>query len=136
MKTKRFFITNNSEGSICVTGRQRIDIPGKCRDLPLVLPEASARQTVSRLKQRYPLLKIREAVEATKPEIPVSQNPIIPEKEDVPSSPSSAGNGGKDAAAFGIGGEAEDKGEETGAEEDPVKAQTPAQKSTAKKKQG
>lgn len=60
---KTYLVTNNSEGSICVTGRTRIDIPGLCKDLPLVLPENTARQTISRLKQRYPLLKIREAQE-------------------------------------------------------------------------
>lgn len=63
MQTKKYFVTNNSEGSICITGRQRIDIPGLCKDLPLVLPENTARQTISRLKQRYPLLKIRSADE-------------------------------------------------------------------------
>lgn len=63
MQTRKYLITNNSEGSICVTGRTRIDIPGMCRDLPLCLPENTARQTISRLKQRYPLLKIREVQE-------------------------------------------------------------------------
>lgn len=63
MQTKKYLVTNNSEGSICVTGRTRIDIPGMCKDLPLFLPENTARQTISRLKQRYPLLKIREAHE-------------------------------------------------------------------------
>ena len=63
MKTKKYLVTNNSEGSICVTGRTRIDIPGMCKDLVLTLPENTARQTISRLKQRYPLLKIREAQE-------------------------------------------------------------------------
>lgn len=63
MQTRKYLITNNSEGSICVTGRMRIDIPGMCRDLPLSLPENTARQTISRLKQRYPLLKIREVQE-------------------------------------------------------------------------
>lgn len=79
MQTKKYLVTNNSEGSICITGRQRIDIPGLCKDLPLVLPENTARQTISRLKQRYPLLKIREANEdkglATSP-------PSDPEKSD------------------------------------------------------
>lgn len=63
MQTKKYLVTNNSEGSICVTGRTRIDIPGMCKDLPLSLPENTARQTISRLKQRYPLLKIREVQE-------------------------------------------------------------------------
>ncbi len=63
MQTKTYLVTNNSEGSICVTGRTRIDIPGLCKDLPLTLPENTARQTISRLKQRYPLLKIRETQE-------------------------------------------------------------------------
>lgn len=63
MQTKTYLVTNNSEGSICVTGRTRIDIPGMCKDLPLSLPENTARQTISRLKQRYPLLKIREVQE-------------------------------------------------------------------------
>ena len=63
MQTKKYLVTNNSEGSICVTGRTRIDIPGMCKDLVLTLPENTARQTISRLKQRYPLLKIREAQE-------------------------------------------------------------------------
>ena len=65
MQTKKYLVTNNSEGSICVTGRTRIDIPGMCKDLVLTLPENTARQTISRLKQRYPLLKIREAQENT-----------------------------------------------------------------------
>lgn len=63
MQIKKYLVTNNSEGSICVTGRTRIDIPGMCKDLVLTLPENTARQTISRLKQRYPLLKIREAQE-------------------------------------------------------------------------
>ena len=60
METRKFLVTNSGEGSICVTGRNRIDIPGLCVDAPIELPENTARQTVARLKQRYPLLKITE----------------------------------------------------------------------------
>ena len=61
MKRVKYLVTNQSEGSICVAGRTRIEIPGLCSDLPVFLPEDVAKRTVSRLKQRYPLLKIREA---------------------------------------------------------------------------
>ncbi len=61
--SKTYLVTNQSEGSICVTGRTRIDIPGLCKDLPLSLPDNTARKTILRLKQRYPLLKIREVQE-------------------------------------------------------------------------
>lgn len=60
MNTKNFLVTNNGEGSICVSGRTRIDIPGLCKDLLLELPEVTAKTTVARLKQRYPLLTFKE----------------------------------------------------------------------------
>lgn len=63
MKNKKYLVTNNGEGSICVSGRTRIDIPGLCKDVPLELPEVTAKATIARLKQRYPLLKIRDAQE-------------------------------------------------------------------------
>lgn len=60
MKNKKYLVTNNGEGSICVSGRTRIDIPGLCKDMPLELPEVTAKATVARLKQRYPLLVFKE----------------------------------------------------------------------------
>ena len=85
MQTKTYLVTNNSEGSICVTGRTRIDIPGMCKDLVLTLPENTARQTISRLKQRYPLLKIREAQEnmAASTDNPENGNNVQPAISDV-----------------------------------------------------
>ena len=59
--SKIYFFTNMSESSICITGRTSFEIPGKCEDLRIVLPDHSAKQTVARLKQRYPLLRIKEA---------------------------------------------------------------------------
>ena len=61
MNKKTFFVTNHGEGSITVTGRYGVHIPGLCNDLPLSFPECAARQIISRLKQRYPLLKFSEA---------------------------------------------------------------------------
>ena len=98
MQTKKYLVTNNSEGSICVTGRTRIDIPGMCKDLVLTVPENTARQTISRLKQRYPLLKIREAQE----------NMVSPGTPDTGSSAQSAtaganGNKGTDGSKSDTG---------------------------------
>ena len=81
MQTKKYLITNNSEGSICVTGRTRIDIPGKCKDLVLTLPENTACHTISRLKQGYPLLKIREAQVISPVNSTLSVSTSTPEKE-------------------------------------------------------
>lgn len=61
MKRKTFFVTNSGEGSITITGRHSVHIPGLCVDSPVSLPENTAAQTIARLKQRYPLLKFREA---------------------------------------------------------------------------
>lgn len=80
MQKKTYLVTNNSEGSICVTGRTRIDIPGKCKDLLLSLPENTARQTISRLKQRYPLLKITDATEVTPVNSAGARPPVESEK--------------------------------------------------------
>lgn len=68
MQTRTYYVTNNSEGSICITGRTRIDIPGLCKDLPIVLPDTTAKATVARLKQKYPLLKFSDKAPAKQPE--------------------------------------------------------------------
>lgn len=64
MNTIKYLVTNNSEGSICVAGRQRLEIPGKCVDLEISLPDTTAKATVTRLKQRYPLLSFRKVEDA------------------------------------------------------------------------
>ena len=69
MKMQKFTVTNNSSISICLMGRQRVSIPGGCKDLVIVLPDASAKATVARLKKKYPALKIK-AVEEAKPAVP------------------------------------------------------------------
>lgn len=68
MQTRTYYVTNNSEGSICITGRTRIDIPGLCKDLPITLPDTTAKATVARLKQKYPLLKFSDKAPAKQPE--------------------------------------------------------------------
>lgn len=60
MKTKKYLVTNGGEGSICISGRQRLEIPGKCVNLEISLPDLTAKTTISRLKQRYPLLQFKE----------------------------------------------------------------------------
>lgn len=70
---KKYLVTNNGEGSICVVGRNRIEIPGLCKDMQLDLPDKTARQTVSRLRQRYPLLKFTE-VKTSQAATPVPQS--------------------------------------------------------------
>lgn len=66
MNTKKFIVTNNTSTSICMIGRQRIYIPGECKDYVLTLPEASAQATVARLKKKYPVLKIKPVAEEVK----------------------------------------------------------------------
>ena len=63
MKKIKYLVTNGGEGSICIAGRQRLEIPGKCVDLEIYLPDITAKATISRLKQRYPLLSFKEAQE-------------------------------------------------------------------------
>ncbi|MBO5491496.1 MAG: hypothetical protein J5960_08775 [Desulfovibrio sp.] len=65
MQMKNYKVTNNGEGSICLAGRVRIDIPGMCKDVLISLPDDTAKATVSRLKQRYPLLKIVEVADGS-----------------------------------------------------------------------
>lgn len=61
MNKIKYLVTNGGEGSICIAGRQRLEIPGKCVDLEIALPDITAKTTISRLKQRYPLLSFKEA---------------------------------------------------------------------------
>lgn len=78
MQMKYFKVTNNADGTICLAGRTRVEIPGHCKDLTIKLPDSTARATIARLKQRYPLLKIVEvAEEQPAPSVPAS-SPDVP----------------------------------------------------------
>lgn len=120
MNTKKYLVTNMSEGSICVAGRKRIDIPGKCQDLPLVLPANTAKQTISRLKQRYPLLKIREAVEANATSAAPVSTTAKPKTARAKKESAPVSNSAKNPDEIGS---AEDNGENNRAEADA--SQTP-----------
>lgn len=103
MQTKTYLVTNNGEGSICVTGRTRIDIPARCRDMKLALPEATARQTVSRLKQRYPLLKIVEVKDAQTPPAASAGNTGESGKSDPATNTPASGAGKQETAPQAAG---------------------------------
>lgn len=122
MKNRKFLVTNMSEGSICVTGRTRIDIPGMCRDLPLSLPENTASQTISRLKRRYPLLKIREAQENLSDKTPNAQNAKTAVEKEQVGAPELAPTGPHD-------------GNDSGNAPNSGANQASSQKTSAKKKQ-
>ena len=63
MSDKNFLVTNRSEGTLCITGRMPITIPGLCKDFLVTLPEETALKTVSRLSRTYRCLDIRPATE-------------------------------------------------------------------------
>ena len=85
MKTQKFTVTNNSGTSICLMGRQRVSIPGGCKDLVILLPDASAKATVARLRKKYPALKIKAMEEIKKAEAPTA-----PPSAPVPAAPAEA----------------------------------------------
>ena len=85
MKTQKFTVTNNSGTSICLMGRQRVSIPGGCKDLVILLPDTSAKATVARLRKKYPALKIKAMEEIKKAEAP-----IAPASAPVPAAPAEA----------------------------------------------
>lgn len=82
---KKYLVTNLGEGTVTLMGVRRVEIPGGCVDMEMSLPEESAKATVSRLKQRYPLLKISDA--NTKPEkapvVAETKAPEAPVQEEV-----------------------------------------------------
>lgn len=60
MNMKVYTVTNNGAGTVTLMGLRRVEIPGNVQNMQLSLPADTAKATVSRLKQRYPLLKIVE----------------------------------------------------------------------------
>lgn len=91
MELKQYKVINGSAGSICLVGQRRVEIPGNAETV-ISLPVDTARATISRLKNRYPLLKISEyvagataqPVEQATPVQPVAQPVEAPKAENKP----------------------------------------------------
>lgn len=87
MKKIKYLVTNGGEGSICIAGRQRLEIPGKCVELEIALPDITAKTTISRLKQRYPLLSFKEVQENAEAETPATPVEAPTPEAETPATP-------------------------------------------------
>lgn len=79
---KVYTVTNNGAGTITLMGLRRVEIPGNVQNMELKLPADTAKATVARLKQRYPLLKIVDG--APKAEEPKAQPVSEPAPVEAP----------------------------------------------------
>ena len=93
MQSKYYKVTNNSEGAIVLMGRACVKIPGKCIEHVIKLPAASANNTVARLKQSYPMLKI------TSTDAPKASAAAPAASAPAASAPTAANNEAKNEAA-------------------------------------
>lgn len=74
---KYYSVTNNSDGPFHIAGRKAVVIPALCKDHVIALPDATAANTIARLKQMYPVLSFKATSEPTKT-VKAKTTPVTP----------------------------------------------------------